>query len=233
MKNLVANEVVNNEVVNNVTNEVIEAITLPQSKEIEVPLLDKLKAEILAFISEGNILNLEFKKLELSNLVDNKQIKSKDKNELRKLINKALIGFKLEVKEAVLIEKQSKQKPLTNKQEYVKNVSEQTRSLSSIIKGTKAVNKGNFRYSFLYKKYFTLSVVNGYFTLSQFNHLLTKGNFFTESSIISILDKIEKLEAVEYNAKELRGKQVTEIYNNYNLGLITFSEAIKQFNGLN
>ena len=128
-----------------------------------------------------------------------------------------------------MVEKESNKKELSEKQIFVKQVSEEVRPISQIIKAVKQVNAKNERYNFIFKKDFNICIVNPFYSITQFNNLLTKGNFHTETAIVSILDKIEKLDTVLVSYYENKGREINAIINAFKLGTLTLSECLTQF----
>ena len=221
----------------NASKKVINAILTPSIdlkkqvvKDIQISLFDKLLSEVKNLGSANLSFELEIKKIDIQKLFINKQVSSKQKIELIKLINSFLKDIKMNIKITTLVDKESNKKELNEKQIFVKQVSEETRPLSQIIKAIKEVNKTNERYNFIFKKDFNLCIVNPFYSLSQFNALLTKGNFHTETSIVSILDKLEKIEdIVLISHYESKGREINQIVNAYKLGTLTLSECLTQF----
>jgi hypothetical protein len=205
------------EAINN-TNEVKR--TLSENLSIEISLID-------------DVLNLELKKVEIRNFCENKQLSTKVKNDLLKDINTKLKSIKEIAKVEILVKKESTKKERTEKQTFVLSVCENSRSLSSLINAIKKANKGVNRYSFLYKKTFNLSLINSFLSLNQFNRLLRNGDFYTESEIVTILDKIEKIE--DFKLLELytnKGQTIKDVYKSYLSGAINFEGALKEFTKL-
>ena len=202
-------------------------------KDIQISLFDTLLSEVKNLGGANLTFELEVKKLDVQKLFINKQLSSKQKTELLKLINSYLKDIKTNIKITTLVDKESNKKELNEKQIFVKQVSEETRPLSQIIKAIKEVNKTNERYNFIFKKDFNLCIVNSFYSLSQFNNLLTKGNFHTETSIVSILDKLEKIDdTVLISHYESKGREINAIINAFKLGTLTLSEALNQFEGV-
>jgi len=217
-------------------SEIVNAILTPSTdlkkqviKDVQITLFDKLLSEIKTFGSAKLSFELEIKKIDIQKLFVNKQVSSKQKSELIKLINTFLKDIKTNIKIDTLVSKESNKKELSEKQIFVKDVQEITRPISQVIKAIKEVNKTNERYNFIFKKDFNICIVNSFYSLSQFNNLLTKGNFHTETAIVSILDKIEKLDTVLISHYESKGREINQIINAYKLGTLTLSEALTQF----
>lgn len=202
----------------NNTNEVKR--TLSENLSIEISLMD-------------DVLNLELKKVEIRNFCENKQLTTKVKNDLLKVINTKLKAIKESAKVEILVKNESTKKERTDKQKFVLSVCENSRSLSSLINAIKKANKGVNRYSFLYKKTFNLSLINSFLSLNQFNRLLRNGDFYTESEIVTILDKIEKID--DFKILELytiKGQAIKEIYKTFLNGSLTFENSLKEFTKL-
>lgn len=209
-------------------NLLTEAIT--NTNEVKKTLAENLSAEINLI---DDVLNLELKKVEVRNFCENKQISTKVKNDLLKVINTKLKAIKEMAKIDVFVKKESTKKERTEKQTFVLSVCENSRSLSSLINAIKKANKGVNRYSFLYKKTFNLSLINSFLSLNQFNKLLRNGDFYTETEIVTILDKIEKID--DFKILELytnKGQTIKEIYKTFLDGSLTFESALKEFTKL-
>lgn len=223
-------------VTSNTSKQVIDAILTPSIdlkkqviKDVQISLFDTLLSEINTFGGANLTFELELKKIDIQKLFINKQISSKQKTELVKLINSFLKSINTRIKIDTYVNKESNKKELNEKQIFVKQVSEEVRPLSQIIKAIKDVNAKNERYNFIFKRDFNLCIVNSFYSLSQFNALLTKGNFHTETSIVTILDKIEKLDDVLTSHYESKGREINAIINAFKLGTLTLSEALNQF----
>jgi hypothetical protein len=200
------------------------------TNEVKRTLSEDLKVQISLI---NDILNLELKKVEIRNFCENKQLSTKVKNDLLKDINTKLKSIKEIAKVEILVKKESSKKERTEKQTFVLSVCENSRSLSSLINAIKKANKGINRYSFLYKKTFNLSLINSFLSLNQFNRLLRNGDFYTESEIVTILDKIEKIE--DFKLLELytnKGQLIKDVYKSYLSGAINFEGALKEFTKL-
>lgn len=209
-------------------NLLTEAIT--NTKEVKRTLAENLSIEIELI---NDVLNFELKKVEIRNFCENKQISTKVKNDLLKVINTKLKAIKEVAKIDVFVKKESTKKERTEKQTFVLSVCENSRSLSSLINAIKKANKGVNRYSFLYKKTFNLSLINSFLSLNQFNRLLRNGDFYTETEIVTILDKIEKID--DFKILELytnKGQTIKGIYKSYLDGSFTFESALKEFTKL-
>lgn len=198
-------------------------------KDVQITLFDKLLSEVKNLGSANLSFELEIKKIDIQKLFINKQISSKQKTDLVKLINSFIKDIKTNIKITTLVDKESNKKELSEKQLFVKEVNEITRPISQIIKAVKEVNSKNERYNFIFKKDFNICIVNPFYSLSQFNNLLTKGNFHTETSIVSILDKVEKLDSVLTSHYESKGREINAIINAFKLGTLTLSECLTQF----
>lgn len=199
-------------------------------KDVQISLFDKLLSEVTNLGRANLSFELELKKIDIQKLFINKQLSSKQKTELVKLINSFLKSINTRIKIDTYVNKESNKKELNEKQVFVKQVSEEVRPLSQIIKAIKEVNKTNERYNFIFKKDFNLCIVNSFYSLSQFNNLLTKGNFHTETSIVSILDKLEKVtDIVLISHYENKGREINAIINAFKLGTLTLSECLTQF----
>ena len=209
-------------------NLLTEAIN--NTNEIKRTLSEDLKVQISLI---NDVLNLELKKVEIRNFCENKQLSTKVKNDLLKDINTKLKSIKEIAKVEILVKKESTKKERTEKQTFVLSVCENSRSLSSLINAIKKANKGVNRYSFLYKKTFNLSLINSFLSLNQFNRLLRNGDFYTESEIVTILDKIEKIE--DFKVLELytnKGQLIKDVYKSFLNGSLTFEGALKEFTKL-
>jgi len=220
----------------NTTKQIVDSILTPSIdlkkqviKDVQITLFDKLLIEVKNLGSAKLSFELEIKKIDIQKLFINKQISSKQKTDLVKLINSFLKDIKTNIKITTLVEKESNKKELSEKQLFVKQVSEEVRPISQIIKAIKEVNSKNERYNFIFKKDFNICIVNSFYSITQFNNLLTKGNFHTETSIVSILDKVEKLDSVLVSHYESKGREINQIINAYKLGTLTLSECLTQF----
>jgi hypothetical protein len=209
------------------TNQLTSAIV----NEVKKPLFDELKDKVKL---STEILTLNVLKLEIANMQLTKVIKSKEKVELFKLINSKLKLINDSSKVELMDKKESTKKPLSEKQTKVQNLSNEVRSISKLVKGAKVLQESKVEYSFLFKKSFSVSVINSFFTLNDFNSFLTKGDFLTESKFIAILDKVAKLDndtlLIAYHVD--KGGKINAIKNAYVNGEISFKEALTQFNEL-
>lgn len=210
-----------------VQNQLTESIV----NEIKKPLFDELKDKVKL---SNEVLTLNVLKLEIANMQLTKVIKSKEKVELFKLINSKLKLINDSAKVELMDKKESTKKPLTDKQTKVQNLSNEVRSISKLVKGAKVLEDSKAEYSFLFKKSFSVSIINSFFTLNDFNSFLTKGDFLTESKFVSILDKVAKLNndvlLVAFHVE--RGGKINAIKNAYVNGEISFKDALNQFNEL-
>ena len=219
------------------SKQILDAILTPSIdlkkqilKDVQISLFDTLLSEVKSLGIANLSFELELKKIDIQKLFVNKQITSKQKTELVKLINSFLKSINTRVKIDTYVNKDANRKELNEKQIFVKQVTEETRPLSQIIKAIKQVNATNERYNFIFKSDFNLCIVNSFYSLSQFNNLLTKGNFHTETSIVSILDKLEKItETALISHYENKGREINQIINAYKSGTLTLSEALNQF----
>ena len=205
----------------------METLNVTPGQNIKENLYLRSKA-ILSGLNETDKIELE--KIAIKAQFELKQLTNKEKIELLKLANNKIKSIKLDLSIKNKVQKNETRKAKSEKKIFVDTVASETRSLSSIINATKKANKGLNRYSFLYKKHFSLSMINSFLSLNQFESLLINGDFYTESSIITILDKIEKIDdslIFEFYTKQ--GTGIKQIYKDFIEGLITFNDALNLF----
>jgi hypothetical protein len=222
MKNVVTNT---EKQVNNVVNKVnapkmTRKIESAKIESNSINLLNAVKNDEMNNFSllikdSNNIESLN----ELKNKITISSLTSKDKLNLKKVINSKVFNIKIECTTINLIEKNKDIIPLTEKASFKNQVGKNLLNLNNIIKAIKTEDKARIfdgvkissKYSFLFNRQFTNSVFYSFLTLRQFSKLSIKDDIFNHNSIIEYCERIVKFDSIKLEIQAERGKQIYEL----------------------
>jgi hypothetical protein len=154
--------------------------------------------------------------------VKNSKLENKDKLSLQTMINKKVCILKLDEQKSKLNERNEKQKPLTEKTTFKKDIKVNLLSLNNIVTTIKKADKERIfegkeivsKYKFLFAKGFNNTTFYGLITLSQFNKLITKGEFFNSDTITENCERLAKKDFSEIESICNKGYKVKELIEN-------------------
>jgi hypothetical protein len=235
MKNVVTNT---EKQVINVVNKVNAPKITRKIESNSINLLNAVKNDEMNNFSllikdSNNIESLN----ELKNNITISSLTSKDKLNLKKVINSKVFNINIECTSIKLIEKNKDIKPLTEKASFKNQVGKNLLNLNNIIKAIKTEDKARIfdgvkissKYSFLFNRQFTNTVFYSFLTLRQFSKLSIKDDIFNHNSIIEYCERIVKFDSIKLEIQAERGKQINELLKD---DLKTFEIKIVEFTKL-
>ena len=171
-------------------------------------------------------------KIEVTNVVTElitikKEIKDSTLSKQQKLnlnikLNKKVCLLKISEATEKLNERNEKSKPLNEKGTFKKNVKLNLHYLNNIVATIKKSDKSRLfegkeiasKYRFLFSKGFSNTTFYGLITLSQFNKLITKGEFFNSDTITENCERLAKKNYSEIESILLKGQKIKTLVEN-------------------